>query len=167
MFSIKIPRLRVFASLALFIAGFGLLQQVVGSTAGSSPSRSSEPPTVSVCELIKKPDLYDRKTVRLSAVYLRTDRYTRVFDLFLYDPDCGSEKFQLLLLGLEFEHWDKLREQMWKMFPAEKCDRAELIAIGKFVVFESPVPYRDFVKYGFEISQFESGRCLAKDDAGN
>jgi hypothetical protein len=163
----KIPRLRILASLALLIGGFEMFPQPAASTAGGSQSRSSELPTASVCELIKEPGRWDQKEMRLRAVYLRTDRYTPVFDLFLYDPHCSSEKSKLLLLELEFNNWDKLREEMWQMFPAGKCDRAELTAVGKFVVFKNPVPYRDFVKYGFEISQFQAGRCLAQDEAGD
>jgi hypothetical protein len=151
----------IFVAILLLTGSFGLF--TVRSAFGQRLSQSTpdQTPTVSICELVRQPNKYDQKQVRVHGVYLRTDRYTSVFDLFFYDPNCNADKTQMLLLSLEYEHWDKLREEMWQMFPAGKCDQASLTAVGVFNVYQNPPPYREFVKYGFAISKFEKGKCLA------
>src|SRR4051812_26867116 len=52
-----------------------------------SQSTSNNLPTVSICALVREPDLYDRKLIRLDAIYAVNFEW-----VVLYDPRCTGNK---------------------------------------------------------------------------
>ena len=147
----------VFTAVLLIISGFAL------PASGGVPPLNNDVPTVSFGDLIKYPERYDQKKVRLRALYERALVDSFLYDVFLVERKRAKDvAAQKLLLQAEEENWDKIVEEMREKFPVRQCDRAEVEVIGTFNIRKSTHPYGDSVKYSFVVSTFEQVKCLSK-----
>ena len=114
-------------------------------TRPSAPSQPPEIPTIDYCELLRNPDSYDKKIIRLRALYVRG------FEVAAFEhPQCDEARS----VWVEFDQSEpsctdkKIRKAMQAIFnPPRKRkrgvmeipgpERAELLAVGRF---EGPRP---------------------------
>jgi hypothetical protein len=106
----------------------------------SSQKAEEEIPTVSYCDLLRDPDKYDKKTVRLKVLY------TRGFEISaLEDPECNSQKSTWVEFDPASRQCTKasIQKEFDKVFyPPQKKkkgvierpgpERGELMMVGQF-----------------------------------
>ena len=151
----------IVTTILLLISGFALPAN------SGSLRQTKDVPTVFFADLIKYPERYDQKEVRLFAMYKKA-----FIDSFLYDKSLVERKgakdvaAQKLLLQIGEENWDKIIKEVDEKFPVGQCDRAEVEVIGKFKIRKTTYPYGDSVKYSFVVLEFEQVKCLSKKSRG-
>jgi len=147
----------------IFIAALLLISGSASFAGGEISPQTDDVPTVAFSDLIKYPERYNQKKIRLRAVYERALVDSFLYDVFLVEREGARDvAAQKLLLQVEEENWDKIVEEMREKFPVRQCDRAEVEVIGTFDIRKSTYPYGDSVKYSFVVSKFEQVKCLSK-----
>ena len=113
--------------------------QEPGARKRATSSPSAIPATVAYCDLLRHPDSYDRKLIRVKAIY------SSHFEMSaLRDPNC-SEEFLWTWVDFDDQNATCTKEEVLRSFEAavdsksparieEDLDKAEVVLIGLFEV---------------------------------
>ena len=123
--------------------------------------------TVSFCELVRDPERYDKKVIRVKAVLFRGMENT-----YLTDPACAGKD---LYLWVEFDESYLYQDEETKrrldkiLCSTQPCPTgtAEVIAIGRFSgPTGGPYGHLDDYRFKFSIFHIEQVRSVPTDSAG-
>jgi hypothetical protein len=121
-------------------------------------------PTVSFCELVHNPALYDRKVVRVKATFL-IGAETRI----IYDARCKEEAW------VEFDYFfdectdRKIRDSLWKLKAPDGegmfkdgIRESEITAVGLFVHGQEGFGHMNAYKFEFTIKWIDRIKGASK-----
>lgn len=114
--------------------------------------------TVDYCDLLRKPELYDQKVVRIQAIYRYGYEWSE-----LYCPDCLTE-------GRTWVDFDELSETCTKSEVAKKIDdngfkgrTASVLIVGKFYGSGSGYGHMNAYQFKFLASCVEQAKVILND----
>lgn len=117
-----------------------LLVLIQSCASGAAVDRLPQQPTrADICALIREPQVYDGRMVRVDA-HARPGAH---YEILIYGTEC-PESVVVLSIPNHLEDKEsvvRLREHVFAGFPAKQT-RASAILVGRFIWYEDQVPAR-------------------------
>lgn len=90
-----------------------------------------EIPTVDFCDLVRNPQVYDGKTIRIRGNFVPEDVDSYNANAYLENPECGSDNEQI---GVAYWDGHTIQKLMDYLVFAPGSHRADVVVVGEFEV---------------------------------
>ena len=149
----KIQTVKIFISLLAF-AAFAFGQQTSAVKTADSKFDASKARTVPYCELMRKPEDFVGKPIRLAAVFTNVPSLGSIFYV-----EC-EPKVSAIPISLADDNFDILSPEVLSKMSEKKIDGAMVTVVGKFLEIPRKPDSKDSEesdakKYMFEIHALE------------
>ena len=157
----KLRTVKIFTLLLVFASlAFGQQSSPALKTAASEFD-ASKVQTVEYCELMRKPEDYVGKSIRLEAVF----KNLISLESILY-VEC-KPKLSALSVGLADDNFDILSDEVLSKLNIERIDGAKVTVVGRFLGPRKPNSKFNYGHYGwskylFEIHAFEKAESVSE-----
>lgn len=145
---------------ALISLAFFIMPSVLQKNDTSKPSRcdAGEVTTVNYCDLIRSPELYDQKLVRVQAVYRYGYEWAE-----LYCPDCLTEGRTWVDFDESFETCTKPEVAKNISDNGFKGRTVNVVIVGKFYGLGGGYGHMNAYQFKFLVSCVEKARIILND----